>query len=100
VPGPFSTYGWSLLRLKGPVPIEPDDGQLHTLGILERLPAAARTTEGAYSDLYDHVDRLLLELANPNLHDIANMAYRVELWDRHAKHIRWTLAAIGHVTIA
>jgi hypothetical protein len=23
-----------------------------------------------------------------------------ELWDRHAKHIRWTIGAVGHVTIA
>ena len=28
------------------------------------------------------------------------MAYRVELCDGHAKHIRWTIAAIGNVTIA
>jgi hypothetical protein len=77
-----------------------DDGQLHTLGLLEQLRAGARGADGAYSDLYHRVDGLLRELANPNLHEIANMAYRVELWDRHAEHIRWTIAAIGHVTIA
>jgi hypothetical protein len=43
---------------------------------------------------------LLRELANPNLHDIANMSFRVELWDRHAKQIRWTIAAAGNVFIA
>jgi len=78
----------------------PDDGQLHTLGLLEQLPAAARGAEGAYSDLYDRADRLLRELANPNLHEIANMSFRVELWDRHAQHVRWVIAAAGTITIA
>ena len=77
----------------------PADGQ-HTLGLLEQLRAQSRELWGASSELYHRVDRLLRELANPNLHDIANMAFRVELSDRHAKHIRWTMAAIGHVTIA
>jgi hypothetical protein len=79
---------------------DPDDGQLHTLGLLERLRAETKDTKGAYAHLYERVDALLRELENPNLHDIANMSYRVELWDRHAKHIRWTIAAVGHVTIA
>jgi hypothetical protein len=77
-----------------------DDGQLHTLGLLERLRSETNLVRGAYDGLYGRVDKLLRELENPNLHDIANMSYRVELWDRHAKHIRWTIAAIGHVTIA
>jgi hypothetical protein len=38
------------------------------LGLLERLRA-----ESGYP-----------ELENPNLHGIANMSFRVELWDRHA----------------
>lgn len=40
------------------------------------------------------------ELSNPNLHDIANMSYRVELWERHADHIRWTIAASGSIGLA
>jgi hypothetical protein len=55
---------------------------------------------GAYDGLYQRVDKLLRELANPNLHDIANMSFRVELWDRHALHIRWVVAAAGSVSIA
>ena len=77
-----------------------DDGQLHTLGLLEQLRAQSGALQGNSSELHRRVDALPRELANPNLHDIANMAYRVELWDRHAKHIRWTIAAVGHVTIA
>jgi hypothetical protein len=77
----------------------PHDGQLHTLGLLEQLRAESGELWGTSSKVYFRVNALLRELANPNLHDIANMAYRVELWDRHAKHIRWTLAAIGHVTV-
>src|ERR1700733_7290783 len=76
------------------------DGQLHTLGILERLRQKTSVIQDTYSDLYRVVDGLLRELENPNLHDIANMSYRVELWDKYALHIRWTVAAIGHIDLA
>ena len=79
---------------------EPDDGQLHTLGLLERLRADTHLIQGAYGGLYERVDKLLRELENPNLHDIANMSFRVELWDRHALHIRWVIAAAGSVFLA
>jgi hypothetical protein len=55
---------------------------------------------GAYGGLYEHVDKLLRELENPNLHDIRNMSFRVELWDRHADHLRWTVAASGSIVLA
>ena len=42
--------------------------------------------------------KLLRELANPNLHDIANMSFHVELWDRHADHLRWVVAAAGSLS--
>jgi hypothetical protein len=76
------------------------DGQLHTLGLLERLRAETNLVRGAYAGLYDRVDKLLRELENPNLHEIANMSFRVELWDRHALHIRWVVAAAGTVSVA
>ncbi len=79
---------------------EHEDGQLHTLGLLERLRAKTRVIQDTYSDLYYVVDKLLREIENPNLHDIANMSYRVELWDQYALHIRWTVAAVGHIYIA
>jgi hypothetical protein len=79
----------------------PDEGgQLHTLGLLEQLRAQSGELWGRSSKLYFHVDELLRQLSNPNLHDIANMSYRVELWDRHANHIRWTVAAAGSVSVA
>jgi hypothetical protein len=28
------------------------------------------------------------------------MSFRVELWDRHAQHVRWMIAAAGTITIA
>jgi len=77
-----------------------EDGQLHTLGLLERLRKETGLIQGQYSDLYRRVDGLLREIGNPNLHDIANMNYRVELWDTYALHIRWTVAAVGHIYIA
>jgi hypothetical protein len=41
-----------------------------------------------FDPLYERVDKLPRELENPNLHDIRNMSFRVELWDRHALHRR------------
>lgn len=79
---------------------EDDDGQLHTLGLLERLRAETHLVRGAYDGLYQRVDKLLRELENPSLHEIANMSFRVELWDRHALHIRWVIAAAGSVFVA
>src|ERR1700749_3343042 len=77
-----------------------EDGQFHTLGLLELLRRKTSVIQASYSDLYHEVDKLLRELGNPNLHDIANMSYRVELWDKYALHIRWTIAAIGHICLA
>jgi hypothetical protein len=46
---------------------------------------------GTSSKLYHGVDKLLRELANPNLHDIpANL---------HDQHIRWVIAASSSVAI-
>src|SRR6202051_3948985 len=77
-----------------------DEGQLHTLGLLEQLRARSGDLWGRSSMLYSRVDELLRQLANPNLHDIANMSFRVELWDQHALHIRWVVAAAGSVFLA
>jgi hypothetical protein len=77
-----------------------EDGQLHTLGLLERLRFETNLVQGAYAGLYQRVDKLLREIENPNLHDIANMSFRVELWDQHALHIRWVIAAAGSVFLA
>jgi hypothetical protein len=76
------------------------DGQLHTLGLLEQLRVECGKLWGASSDAYFRVDKLLRELANPNLHDIGNLHFRVELWDRHAEHIRWVVSASSNVLIA
>jgi hypothetical protein len=77
------------------------DGQLHTLGLLERLRAECKDLWGTSSKLYFRVDELLRELANPNLHDIpTNLPFRVEMWDRHDNHIRWIVSASSSVAIA
>ena len=47
-----------------------DDGQLYTLGLLERLRTECKSLWSASSEAYFRVDELLRELANPNLHDI------------------------------
>jgi hypothetical protein len=76
------------------------DGQLHTLGLLERLRAECKTLWGTSSELYFRVDELLRELGNPNLHDIpTNLPFRVEMWDRHDQHIRWVISASSSVSI-
>jgi hypothetical protein len=83
---------------------EPADGegQLYTLGLLERVRAECKDLWGTSSKLYFRVDELLRELADPNLHDVpTNLPFRVEMWDRHDKGIRWVVSAssseaIGH----
>jgi hypothetical protein len=47
-----------------------EDGQLHTLGLLEQLRDQCKDLWGTSSELYFRVDKLLSRLANPNLHDI------------------------------
>jgi hypothetical protein len=75
------------------------DGQLYTLGLLEQLRKECSQHWDASSTLYRRIDGLLRELANPNLHDIANLSHHVELWDRNGQHIRWLVAAAGTVVI-
>jgi hypothetical protein len=77
-----------------------DDGQLHTLCLLEELRVECSALWGTSSTLYQRIDRALRELANPNLHDIANMSYRVELWEQHTDRVRWAIAAAGSVAVA
>jgi hypothetical protein len=79
---------------------ENDDGQLHTLGLLEQLRAESGYLWRAASDFHFRVDAMMRRLENPNLHDIQNMSYRIDLWDRHAVHGRWLVAASGNVFIA
>lgn len=78
----------------------PEDGQIHTLGLLEQLRDECHRLWGSSSELHTRVDRLLRELANPNLHDIpTRLPFRVELWDRHDQHIRWVIAASASVAV-
>jgi hypothetical protein len=70
------------------------------LGILEELRAKSAKLWTNSSELHSQVDKLLRELANPNLHDLtSDMPYRIELWDRYAQHIRWVVAAAGTITV-
>ena len=76
------------------------DGQLHTLTLLEKLRTESTQLWGNSGALHERVDKLLRELANPNLHDIpTNLPFRVEMWDRHDGHIRWVIAASSSVSI-
>ncbi len=78
----------------------PEDGQLHTLGLLEQLREECQQLWGTSSEFYFRIDALLRELANPNLHDIpVRLPFRVELWDRHDQHIRWVIAAASSVAV-
>jgi hypothetical protein len=78
----------------------PEDGQLHTLGLLEELREECKSLWGASSDFYFRIDNLLRQLANPNLHDIpTRLPFRVELWDSHDQHIRWVIAAASSVAV-
>jgi hypothetical protein len=78
-------------------------GQLHTLSLLEQLRHECKGLWGTSSEMYFRVDRLLRQLADPNLPDIpVNLPFRVEMWER--EHIRWVIAAstsvaIGHAAL-
>jgi hypothetical protein len=77
-----------------------EDGQLHTLGLLEQLRDQCKSLWGTSTELYFRVDKLLNQLANPNLHNILpNLQIHVELWDRYDKHIRWVIAATSSIVI-
>jgi hypothetical protein len=66
-----------------------NEGQLHTLSVLEQLREASKSLWGASSEAYFRVDELLRQLANPNLHDIPrDLPFRVEMWDQTDQHIR------------
>ncbi|MGB6534786.1 MAG: hypothetical protein WBF58_02365 [Xanthobacteraceae bacterium] len=69
------------------------DGQLYTLGVLEQLREECKHLWGNSSNLYFRVDDILRQLANPNLHDITRLPFRVEMWDRSDQHVRWSGAA-------
>jgi hypothetical protein len=70
------------------------------LGLLEQLRAETKQLWETSSSLHSSVDRLLRELANPNLHDISSdMPFRVELWDRVSLNRRWVVAATSTVTL-
>ena len=63
--------------------MDQNEGQLHTLTVLEQLREASKNLWGASSAAYVQVDELLRQLANPNLHDIPrNLPFRVEMWDQ------------------
>src|SRR5262249_4269884 len=72
--------------------MDEDDGQLHTLTVVEQLREASKSLWGASSEAYFRLDELLRQLANPNLHDIPrNLPFRVEMWDQTDQHIRWVI---------
>jgi hypothetical protein len=68
-------------------------------GCLSGFATNPRAWWSTSSDLYFRVDALLRELSNPNLHYIANMQNRVELWNADGQHIRWVVAATANITI-
>ena len=79
--------------------MDENEGQLHTLTVLEQLREASKNLWGASSAAYVRVDELLRQLANPNLHDIPrNLPFRVEMWDQ-SDQVRWMMAASASVAI-
>jgi hypothetical protein len=77
-----------------------EEGQLHTLGLLEQLRDASKSPWSTSSEAYFRVDQLLRQLANPNLHDIPRkLPFRVEMWDQSDQHVRWVISASASVAI-
>jgi hypothetical protein len=75
---------------------------MYTLGLLERLREDLHRYGHENEELYFRIDRLLRELANPNLHEVElAAAFRIELWDRHGRNnLRMTIAATSSIVIA
>jgi hypothetical protein len=78
------------------------DGQLHALGLIEKLRDDLRAFDGAKDELYHRIQRALRELADPNLHDVNLVtAFKIELWDRYGRdHLRMVVAATSSIAIA
>ncbi len=79
-----------------------EDGQIHTLGLLEQLRDDLRRYGRAKDELYFRIERVLRELANPNLHDInLTSAFKIELWDRYGRdNLRMVIVATSNIAIA
>jgi hypothetical protein len=94
------SFGCSLFVLMGDE--HEQDGQIYTLGLLERLREDLRVFGGAKNELYFRIDKLLRELANPNLHDVfLASAFRIELWDRFGRDdLRMVIAVTSSISIA
>jgi hypothetical protein len=77
-------------------------GQLYTLDLLERLHYGLDAFGAAKDELYFRIDRLLRELANPNLHEVGLVtAYHIEVWDRYGHdHLRMGIAVTSSIGIA
>jgi hypothetical protein len=68
--------------------------------LLEQLREQCKSLWGTSSEFYFRVEKLLQQLANPNLHDIpSNLQIHVELWDRYDNHVRWVIAATSSIVI-
>jgi hypothetical protein len=77
-----------------------NEGELHTLGLLEELRGECKHLWGTSSKLYFRIDELLRALANPNLHDIpTRLPFRVEMWDQTDQQVRWVIAASASVAV-
>jgi hypothetical protein len=84
------------------MPEETADGQIHTLGLLEQLREDLGVFGHAKGEFYSRIDKLLRELANPNLHEVNLVtAFKIELWDRYGRdHLRMVIAATSSIEIA
>jgi hypothetical protein len=63
--------------------------------------AASQTSKalwGTSAEIYFRADKLLQQLANPNLYDIpTNLPFRVEMWGRNDQHV--SSVAVGHAAL-
>jgi hypothetical protein len=73
--------------------------EIYTITLLEKLRGEAGKLWGSASDFYFRVDKLLNQLAAPDLHDIPlDLPYRIEMWD--AANIRFVVSANRSVALA
>ena len=80
---------------------EPDEGDFHTVGLLEDLRTHSNELHRTIYDLFARVDGILREISNPNVPSLdAQLPFTVEMWDSTSQHIRLVAAGCHNITIA
>jgi hypothetical protein len=78
-----------------------DEGDFHTVGLLEDLRTHSHELHRTIYDLFARVDGILREIANPNVPSLdAQLPFTIEMWNSTGNRIRLVAAGCTNLTIA